>query len=289
MEDWDDLRVALAVARAGAFSVAARLLEVNESTVVRKISHTEQRLKVRLFERKHGKVITTVAGQALVQHAEMVERVVLDATQQVQGIDSDVGGKVRVTSIPLMVNRVLIPALPKLVVPRPDLQIEIAAETRVLNIIHREADIALRMTKPPDSARLVARKVGELRYAVYGPNGAKASDLRWISQGSVFGNVLQSEWIAQQIVKENAEPPQVLVSDTEGLLACVRAGLGKTLLPVLIGDHVPGISRVEKCECDFFRELWVVVHPDLHSLNRIRAVMDWIISVCSDLDMKIDN
>ena len=49
--DWDDLRFFLAVASAGSLSAAARALNVNTTTVLRRIANLEQALDARLFER----------------------------------------------------------------------------------------------------------------------------------------------------------------------------------------------------------------------------------------------
>lgn len=199
-EDWDDLRIVLAVSRIGSFARAARVLEVNESTVVRKVAHAEQRFRARLFERKPGKVSTTEAGQELVLRAEEVESVIRDATNVIRDSDGQIAEIVRLTSVPLLVNRILIPELPKLVRQHPNLQVELVADARVLSLARREADIALRLARPTGGLRAIARKVGELSYAVYGPQGLETANLPWLTYESDQDSLPQAEWIARQIV-----------------------------------------------------------------------------------------
>jgi DNA-binding transcriptional LysR family regulator len=280
-ENWDDLRVVLAVSRTQSFSGAAQVLKVNESTVLRKVAQAEQRLHARLFERKRGLVTLTRAGEELVERAVRVEDLILDATNSIRGADSRVSGVVRITSVPLLVNRLLLPALPALLSSYPGLQVELVAESRVLSLGRREADIALRLARPVDSMRAVARKVGALRYAVYAPQDSDPAVLPWLTYESGTGHVPPAEWIARNVGEGMLA--QVRVNEAEGLLACLQRGLGKTVLPHFIGDVVPGVKRVENFPCDLSRELWLVVHPDLRKLDRVRLLMDWVITVCGRL------
>ena len=275
-EDWDDLRVALAVARAYSFARAARLLNVNESTVVRKVGAAEQRLNARLFDRKQGTITPTAAGRALIERAERIEAVVQDATDAIRDADHRIAGTVRLTSVPLLVNRVLIPLLPELVHRHPDLQVELIADARVLSLARRETDVALRLTRPIDSLRAVARKVGELRYAAYSSSGSAAQTLPWLTYVGDMAMLPQAEWSARQ-VNSGASLSPIRVSDGESLLACVRAGLGKALLPQSIGDQDSGLQRLETGPVNLSRELWLMVHPDLRKLDRVLAVMDWVV------------
>ncbi len=280
-ENWDDLRVVLAVSRTQSFSAAAQVLKVNESTVLRKVAQAEQRLRARLFDRKRGVVTLTRAGEELMERAVQVEDLILEATDSIRGTDSRVSGVVRVTAVPLLVNRLLLPALPALLAGYPGLQVELVAESRVLSLGRREADIALRLARPVDSMRAVARKVGALRYAVYAPRDGDAAALPWLTYEAGAAHVAPAEWIARNA--GDGTLSQIRVNDAEGLLACVQNGLGKTVLPHFIGDTAPGVRRVESFRCDLSRELWLVVHPDLRKLDRVRLLMDWVIAVCAGL------
>jgi DNA-binding transcriptional LysR family regulator len=282
-ENWDDLRVVLAVRRAGSFNDAARILCVNESTVVRRLAQAEERLNARLFDRAQGRLSPTEAGCEMVRRAERVEAEILEAWQVVGGTDSVVAGTVRLTSVPLLINRVLIPALPQLVQQYPRLELELIAEPRVLSLIKREADIALRLSRPRDEVRAVARKVGELNYAVYALACVPADELPWVSYEDQMSDLPQAEWIARQCPAGQASMASVRANDAEGLLACLQAGLGKTLLPVAIGERIPGLVRLEGHHSELKRELWILVHPDLRRLDRVRAVIDWTVAVCAAL------
>jgi DNA-binding transcriptional LysR family regulator len=66
------------------------------------------------------------------------------------------------------------------------------------------------------------------------------------------------------------------VNDAEGIISAVQQGIGKSLLPSVIGDVVPGLIRLEDAAPPLVREIWLLTHPDLRGLTRIQAVLDWL-------------
>jgi DNA-binding transcriptional LysR family regulator len=274
--DWDDLRIVLAVERASALAAAARQLGVNESTVARRVARAEARLGARLFERAAGRLTPTAAGSALVRRAERIELEVQAAQGAVAGADARAAGTVRVTAVPIVANRLLAPALVTLRANHPGLTIELIAEPRDLSLTRREADIAVRLARPERDLRAVARRIGILDYGVYAVAAAAAADLPWISYEDRMRDLPQSRWIAGQAGAADARPP-VLVHDAETLLQCVLAGLGKSLLPSAIAERQPALARIDGYPDAPRREIWLMVHPDLRSVTRVRVVMEWLV------------
>ena len=145
--DWNDLRYILYLSRTGRIGSTARMLRVNETTVARRLSKVERQLGVRLFERSAGVLIPTESGKLVIGRAERIELDVDAVKDCVTNADSVAIGKVRVTAMPMVLNHVLIPALPALLQLHAGLQIELAADPRNLSLTNREADIALRMAR----------------------------------------------------------------------------------------------------------------------------------------------
>jgi len=85
--------------------------------------------------------------------------------------------------------------------------------------------------------------------------------------------------MAERPVKDRDTPPPVTVNDAEAILQSVKAGLGKSLLPVAIAEREPGLVRLTSDPPPLSRELWLMVHPELRNLTRIRVVVDWMVSV----------
>lgn len=286
--NWDDLRIVLSVARTRSFAGAARRLGVNESTASRRIARTEERLRARLFERSLGKLEPTEAGAELIRRAERIELEVQAAQGAISGADERAAGIVRVTSVPIVVNRILVPSLPRLLAEHPHLRIELTADSRDLSLTKREADIALRLARPRAEVRAIARRIGRLDYAVYGPARHASETLPWVTYEDSMNDLPQSRWIAEAIASDRASEPRVLVNDAETLLRCVTAGLGKSLLPVAVGEREPGLVRIAESPKALSRELWLMVHPDLRNLIRIRVAMDWIAATIERLSAPQD-
>jgi len=272
--NWNDLRYLLAVAQGGTLSAAARRLRVDETTVARRLAAAEAILGTRLFERADGAMRPTAAGEVAVAHAERVEREVQALHGRIAGADAAVAGSVRLTSVPIVVNRLLAPALPMLVAAHPLLRLELIAEPRNLSLTKREADMALRLARPQGGGSVVTRRIGRLDYAVYGPRDGDADALPWITYEEGLEELPQAKWIAAAARGRAAAP--VTAGDAETILAAVRAGVGKSLLPCVVADREPGLRRLGDAAPVLSRELWLLVHADLRRLARIVAVIGWI-------------
>ncbi len=280
--NWNDLRFVLAVARSQSLAGAARRLGVNESTVGRRVAQAEQRLGARLFERSLGLFHPTEAGDAVVAGAERVELEVQAVESAISGADKLAAGSVRLTSVPIVVNRILVPALPQLLRDHPQLRIELIAEPRDLSLTKREADIALRLARPGKEVRVVARRVGQLEYAVYEPSRRRTEPLPWITYEDGMADLPQWRWMAERAIRDREAPPPVTVNDAEAIMQSVKAGLGKSLLPVIIADREPGLARLDSGSPPLSRELWLLVHPDLRDLTRIRVFVNWLVAVVAE-------
>lgn len=276
--NWNDLRFVLAVARSRSLVGAAQQLGVNESTVGRRITEAEQRLGARLFERGPGNFQPTEAGHTVVAGAERVELEVQALESAISGADKLAAGVVRLTSVPMIVNRVLVPALPQLLGNHPQLRVELIAEPRDLSLTKREADIALRLARPRQDVRAAARRIGQLEYAVYGPSRKKTEPLPWVTYEDRMADLPQWRYMAARPIHDRDTPPPVTVNDAEAIIQSVKAGLGKSLLPVAIADRESGLVRLAGPP-PLSRELWLMVHPELRDLVRIRVVVDWLVSV----------
>ncbi len=277
--DWDDLRFLLAAMRSGSLSGAARRLGVNESTVARRIARFEAKLGSRLLERSAGRLQPTATGSAVIAAAERVERETQAIESQLTGIDSRAAGTVRLTSVPILVNQLLIPALLNLRQQHPELQLELIAEPRDLSLTKREADIALRLARPRKETRNIARRIATLDYAVYGPAEHREERLPWVTYEDNMTDLPQTRWIQDQIGREDDSGALVKVNDAEGVIACLCAGLGKSLLPIPVAQRAPGLRRLPGFPRGPSRELWLITHPDLRHLTRIRVVLEWLDSL----------
>ncbi|MFI5014554.1 MAG: LysR family transcriptional regulator [Hyphomicrobiales bacterium] len=272
--DWNDLRYVLTVSRAGTLAAAARRLGVDQTTVARRLAAAEAALGARLFERLDGALYPTKSGEVAVARAAQVEQQVRDIEEGIAGTDSSSAGLVRLTAVPILVNRLLVPALPKLYAEYPRIRVELIAEARNLSLAKREADIALRLSRPEAGGKALTKRIGQLDYAVYGPRRRAADHLPWITYEEGLSHLPQARWIATTAA--GGEPAQLLVSDAETIVQAIREGLGKSLLPCCIADRDGRLQRLGGPEPVLSRELWLLTDRELRHHARVVAVIGWL-------------
>lgn len=275
LANWDDLRVFLAVARAGSLSSAARSLGVNHSTVFRRITGLEEMLGVRLFERLPTGYALTPAGEEALGIVERMAADVATLDRTVTGQDLRLSGTVRITATDMLALWLLPEHLRQFRALHPGIEVEIVVGNEALNLSRRETDIALRIGNTPPET-LVGRRVGRLAFAVYAATGLERLDVdpghnEWIGFGSSHGPLsrnLARWWPGmRQVYRTNSIVAAV---------AAARARIGLAALPCVIADRDPGLVRVAPFPEDFALDLWLLTHEDLRNTARIRALLDFL-------------
>src|ERR1044071_4527093 len=95
MFDWNDLTHFLAVARCGSTLAAAKALNVNQSTVHRRLDELERRLGRQLVVRQPTGYKLTELGQDLVSYAERVEEAVRSFERRLAASETGLTGCIR--------------------------------------------------------------------------------------------------------------------------------------------------------------------------------------------------
>lgn len=276
-ESWDDLRVFLAVARAGSLSGAARTLGVNHSTVFRRIGAFEAELGVRLFERQPGGYLLTPAGEELRDGALRVEEEIASLSRKVTGQDLRLSGTVRVTTIDMLAFGLLPRHLAAFRNAYPGIEIELVVGNVALNLSRREADVALRVGNAP-AETLVGRRVGRLAFAVYASADYRARrpepDLSlhdWIGFDS------EHEALVRRVARFLPEAkPMLRTNSVAAALSAAKAGMGLAPLPCGLADLEPDLVRIAPLHEDLTLDLWLLTHEDLRQTARIRAFLDFL-------------
>lgn len=277
LANWDDLRVFLAVARAGSLSGAARSLGVNHSTVFRRIAGFEETLGVRLFDRLPTGYALTPAGEETLGIVERIEADVTTLDRTVTGQDLRLSGTVRITAIDMLAFWLLPDHLRRFRATHPGIEVEIVVGNEALNLSRRETDIALRIgNSPPET--LIGRRVGTLQFAIYGApdycaahSGADLAQHDWIGFDNAHAPLTrQLEMLLPGI------RPAVRSNSVACAVRLAKAGLGLALLPCAIAELKPDLIRVAEPSESFGLDLWLLTHEDLRHTARIRAVMDFL-------------
>lgn len=280
----DDWLLVARVAEQASLVKAAQRLGISHATAFRRLGALEQRLGVRLLERRAGRYEPTPAGEALAEAGRRMQAEADAALLRVQGQDLRPQGLVRVASTEGVVSGLLLPLLPALGKALPQVQVHWSARNDFHNLSQREADLALRpATSPPD--HLLGHCIGPLRHAVYAqrekaPRFRRAALDRqpWIALDDSAAGSKGLRWLAQLL------PLEQVRWRFSGLLmvrsACLQ-GLGLALLPCFLGDAEPGLVRMGEPVpmCD--SELWLLSHPELRETVRVKALRHWLLKALS--------
>lgn len=281
MYDWDDLRVFLALVRSGSLSAAARALGVEHTTVARRIDGLERALGVTLFERLPRAWRPTADGAAIAARAEAVEREALAVARAADAAESATVTRLRLSAPPVLASAFLAPRLSPLFDARPDLRLDLVGETATVDLSRREADLALRLSRPRGDD-LVARRIGWLRFALYGApshlDGRNETDRRWCAYDDTLADLPQERWLER---RRAGRSPTFRANDLASLQAAAAAGIGVALLPHVLAEPDPRLRRIEDAP-DATREIWLVLHPDLARAPRTRPVIDFLVTLAAE-------
>lgn len=281
--NWDHLKFLLAVYRTKTYSAAARHLNVDSTTVSRRLSALQHAVGADLFYRLGDAALElTPLGKTVVSHAERMERE-SDSIARATGEQANkIVGTVRITSVPLVTNKLLARSLPSLMSSYPDLDIELVPDARDLSLTRREADLAIRLARPVvGGSQIKARRIGMLEYGVFVSKdieSGRLDELGWIALDDTLAHLPQAKWLAN-LCKSNQERLTGLrVMDSETALEAAASGVGKAILPLAAGCTDPRLRRVsvEKFPSLPGREIWLLSHVEQRDIKSIRIAIDWI-------------
>ena len=148
--DWDDARFFLAVVEAGSLSAAAKALRVAQPTVSRRLADLEARLGEPLFVRSADGAALTVYGERLVEPARRMAEWAAELERAAEGRETSPRGVVRLTTAPGLAFDFCTPFAGWLKGELPDVRIEIVSTVQYLDLVRREADLALRIEHPSE-------------------------------------------------------------------------------------------------------------------------------------------
>ena len=168
--DWDNVRVFLAVARAGQFVAAARRLRLDHATVSRRIAALEAALGAKLFDRRTTGAKLTSAGERFIGAAEQMESAFLHAQGEISGTDLELAGEVRIGAPDGFSTYYLTEALREFAERHPGLRLQLLPLPQLTPLARREIDVVIGLDKP-EAGRFVARKLTDYTLGIYASSG----------------------------------------------------------------------------------------------------------------------
>ena len=272
---WDDLRIFLAVARAGSVSGAANRLSVQHSTVSRRLRSLEEQLGTRLIERKKSGSTLTEAGEDLLASAARIEAEILEFESNRSGQGAEAAGVLQVSAINNMASTVLMPIFAGFSAAYPRIELHVQVSNKFVSLAERDADVAIRLTNAPTDTLFGTRMV-TVASAVYGaPDyvdrlSAGDADELWLG---VECCGFHRSW-TKQACPSGAH--NFFVDDTLLTLAALKQGAGLAYLPCFMGDGDPALKRWRAPEAQHDLGLWLLYHRDLRRTQRVRLFREFM-------------
>jgi DNA-binding transcriptional LysR family regulator len=288
--DWEQVRLFLAVVRERSLAAASERLELDISTVSRRLDRLETHLGAPLFDRTRDGTKPTVLAEQMLPHAEEMELAAIRFAAAGAQAETNVEGTVRVTVPPGIADTFVAPALARLHERYPRLVVELDASVGYADLTRREADLAVRAARPTSgdlvSFKLITVRSAPLASPAYARSLGKLKALdaaRWIVWGHDLAHLPDSVWLrkhAPNVV------PVLLTSHFGSQLAAARAGLG-----ALVTAHpfertgLVEIAHARSLDAAWSElpsgSLWLVGHRALRQVPRVAAVWTFLVETLS--------
>lgn len=247
--NWDDARVFLALYRDGTLRAAARSLSVDQATVGRRLAALEGEVGAILFLRTSSGYVLTAAGESVLDAAQRMEQSANDFQRLTQGVDDRLAGEVRITTTDSLAMDFLMPALDGLHAKYPSVVVHIHTSNQMLNLVRREADIAIR-TARPENPDLIARRLAQWPMGLYASNSYLQAHGMPEVGGAFAGHdlvVYQPYMLASMeptLAGESIAGGSVVAAVNSSLMlrTAIKTGLGIGEIPVYMGE-VDGLVR----------------------------------------------
>jgi DNA-binding transcriptional LysR family regulator len=281
------------VLREGNLSRAARLLDLTQPTLGRHIGELERGLNLALFTRSPRGLAPTDAAFELRPHAQAMAAAAEALLRSASGSATEARGVVRITA-PEIIGAEILPAiLTRFRKKYPGVTIELALTNVTENLLAREADIAVRLVRP-DQTALVAKKVGQVRFGCYAHrdylkrHGVPRS-FEDLSSHTLIG--FDKGGTAIKALRDMPNPLSrtdfAFRSDSAlAQIAMVRAGFGigrgADISARFDPDLVPLLADKYCVEVD----LWVAMHEDSRNSRRMRLMFDHLAASLSAVSGK---
>jgi DNA-binding transcriptional LysR family regulator len=276
---WDDVRLFLAVVEGGSLSGAARKLRIAQPTVSRRIAELEARLAEPLFSRGVEGTALTPFGEGLLEPARRMAESAAELERAAERVDARPHGTVRITAAPGVAYELVTPFAAWLRSELPAIRVELVSSLLYLDLVRREADLALRMQYTPQRDLVclaeITTEVGAYAsrgYAEKLKRGYGPADIDWIGWAPPLDHLAPNPQLAKAI------PGFRPVFASDDFIVQYRAaevGLGA----IALGRYRHRFAKRELVELDidlrpYSGQLYLLAARSALAIPRVRAVAD---------------
>lgn len=284
IDDWNDIRFFLAVAKTGKLGMAAEQLGVDHSTVFRKLNKLEETLGSKLFQRHKQGYQLTIAGRAMLAHGERMAAEFDHLNLNLAGSDVRPEGKVRITSTHSVAEMLVAPLLVDFFSAYPGIKLSLNITARNFDLSRYQADVAVRATAQPPQ-HLIGRKLGTYRWLLFGSKAylnehgrpqsiADLKQHRVLVPDGELASIRMMSRLNQYL--EPLEDHSLAANDLHFVFVAVIQGVGLGLMPEYFAHQSQELVALELPEVESSSDLWLLTHPEQASLARIKALTDFL-------------
>lgn len=279
-----EVALLLAIDRHGSATRAAAELGSTTATVLRRLEALEEALGCVLFDRLATGMRATPAMALVRPWAEQAEAIETAMASELRRVEQVPAGNVRLALPPAIATHVVVPALPALLAAFPDIVLEVAPAAATVDLVMREADVALRTVRPTQGD-LVYRRLANVRLAVACAPGLTKetsttskpalAQLPWLAFDASLAHVPEMKWL------HGAVPEARIVfrsTDLTSLLRAAQEGLGAVVVAEPLAVRAGGLVILETGTPMPEQALWLVTHRALRDVPRVAAVWEWLSS-----------
>lgn len=267
---WELYRSFLGLMQASSLSGAARLLGLTQPTLGRHLDALEQSLGLTLFIRTQQGLSPTREAHALLPLAEGMQAISAALLRTASNQRDKIEGTVRITASEVIAVEVLPPILTRLCQEYPGIVIELVPSNRIEDLLQRDADIAIRMTRPTQAA-LVAKRLGDIELGFYAHNHYLSErgypkDFSELAQHRLIGFDRETEFVrtvAAQLPMLDRNSFSARTDNDLAHLALLRAGFGIGICQTGIARRDASLERVLPNVSVFTMDTWLAIHEDL--------------------------
>lgn len=278
--DWDDLRIFLAIARAGTVSEAARQLELDHSTVSRRLASLEGRLAIRLFDRAGRRLSINPAGEQLMRTAERLESGLLSDLAVLEAMQGSRVGTVRIGVPEGLGVGYFAGRLGTLAETYPEIALELVALPQNYSLAAREVDIAITLDRP-EFGNIAVRKLTDYALQFFGTEPyfsrhGRPSNVEELPEHRLCGYIpqlLYTPLLDYLVFDGQRLNPALKSTSVVAHVEMVRSGAALGMLPVFMCAGQPDLIPILE-ESRITRSYWLTVHDDLRGVERIRLISE---------------
>ena len=272
--NWDDLKILLALSRAGSTRKAAGLLGVSNTTVMRRLESLETQVGGRLFDRTPDGFTATSLADQLLPVAREVEETLIEAERQVSGKDSELSGRIKL-SLPAVPLTHVAEAVAGFAIKYPSIELDITVSDDPVDLARREADIAVRgipkHKRPPKD--IVGIKLGRISLGYY----VHRDLLSEASRGHRELTCIRASGRALSL-GDLPDPDSLglksrhLIDGITPRTVAATNKLGVAALPCFLAMQYPELMLLPGVPSAHWGHTWLLHHKDLRQSARIRAL-----------------